>query len=247
MSSWNSTPRTGRRLAELAACVTLALAAQPAFAQATTEIATKLTAGVWAYVNADGKVLVSGSFTGVPPDTALLPEALAARLRFDFRTEDPVLGCGEPGMPRALTAGSPMTFEWTDNALAIHYESMDVERLVTMDGAPPDAAVPRTPNGYSTGRWDGSTLVISTSRLDERVVDLLGTPKSAEMTLEEQYTIDATNGETYLRLDLVMNDPKVFAAPYAWHFDFVLRPDWELMEYDCVERPVELTPGVVPN
>jgi hypothetical protein len=202
---------------------------------------------VWAYVNAEGDVLVSGSFTGVPPDTALLPDALAARQRFNFRTDDPVLGCGAPGMPRALTAGSPMTFAWTDGNLTIHYESMDVERVVTMDGAPPDEAIPRTPNGYATARWDGGTLVISTSRLDERVVDLLGTPKSATMTLEERYTIDAAGGDTYLRLDLVMNDPKVFVAPYAWHFDFVLRPDWELMEYDCVERPLELTPGVVPN
>ena len=236
-----------RLLGGLGAYVTLALAAHPALAQAPAEIATKLAAGVWAYVNADGEVLVSGSFTGVPPDAALLPDALAARQRFDFRTDDPVLGCGAPGMPRALTAGSPMTFAWTSNTLAIHYESMDVERVVAMDGAPPDEAVPRTPNGYATGRWDGSTLVISTSRLDERVVDLLGTPKSAAMTLEERYTIDETDGETYLRLDLVMNDPKVFAAPYTWHFDFVLRPDWELMEYDCIERPVELTPGVVPN
>jgi hypothetical protein len=202
---------------------------------------------VWAYVNPEGVVLVSGSFTGVPPDSALLPGALAERQRFDFRTDDPVLGCGAPGMPRALTAGSPMTFAWTDKGLAIRYESMDVERVVTMDGALPDEAIARTPNGYATGRWDGNTLVISTSRLDERVVDLLGTPKSAAMTLEERYTIDEADGETYLRLDLVMNDPKVFAAPYAWHFDFVLRPDWELMEYDCVERPVELTPGVVPN
>jgi hypothetical protein len=236
-----------RRLGSFAAGATLALAAHPALAQATDEIAPKLAAGVWAYVNAAGEVLVSGSFTGVPPDAALLPDALAARQRFDFRIDDPVLGCGAPGMPRALTAGSPMTFAWTDEVLTIHYESMDVERVVTMDGAPPDEAVPRTPNGYATGRWDGSTLVLSTSRLDERVVDLLGTPKSAAMTLEERYTIDETDRETYLRLDLVMNDPKVFAVPYAWHFDFVLRPDWELMEYDCVERPVELTPGVVPN
>jgi hypothetical protein len=236
-----------RRLGPFAVCVTLTLAAHSALAQTGAEVAARLAAGVWAYVNSEGEVLVSGSFTGVPPDTALLPAALAARRRFDFRTDDPVLGCGAPGMPRALTAGSPMTFAWKDDALTIHYESMDVERLVMMDGAPPDSAVARTPNGYATGRWEGSTLVIATSRLDERVVDLLGTPKSAAMTLEERYSIDDVDSETYLRLDLVMNDPQVFAAPYAWHFDFVLRPDWELMEYDCVERPVELTPGVVPN
>jgi hypothetical protein len=238
MSSWSR---------PFAACAALAFAACAARAQPPAELAAQLAAGVWAYVNAEGKVLVSGSFTGVPPNDVLLPDARAARERFDFRTDDPVLGCGQPGMPRALTAGSPMTFAWQDDVLTIHYESMDVERVIAMDGAPPDETVARTPNGYATGRWDGSTLVISTSRLDARVVDLLGTPKSAAMSLEERYTVDEAGGETYLRVDLLMHDPKVFAAPYAWHFDFVLRPDWELMEYDCVERPVELTPGVVPD
>jgi hypothetical protein len=242
MSSRNSGLR-----ARCAAGAALALAAQAALAQSEADVAAQLAAGVWAYVNADGEVLVSGSFTGVPPDSTLLPQALAARQSFDFRTDDPVLGCGSPGMPRALTAGSPMTFAWADGGLAIHYESMDVERVVVMDGVPPDATVPRTPNGFATGRWDGGTLVVSTSRLDTRVVDLLGTPKSDAMTLEERYTVEESGGETYLRVDLTMNDPKVFTAPYVWHFDFVLRPDWSLMEYECEERPVELTPGVVPH
>jgi hypothetical protein len=228
MSSWNSGHRR-RRFGHIAACSVLVLAMQPAAAQSPTEVAAKLAAGVWAYVNPDGEVLASGSFTGVPPDSVLLPDALAARRRFDFRTDDPVLGCGQPGMPRALTAGSPMTFAWAGDVLTIHYESMDVERVITMGGASPDETVTRTPNGYATGRWDGSALVISTSRLDER------------------YTVDEAEGETYLRVDLVMRDPNVFAAPYAWHFDFVLRPDWAIMEYDCLERPVELTPGVVPD
>src|SRR3970282_898164 len=173
-------------------------------------------------------------------------DALAARQSFDFRTDDPVLGCGAPGMPRAFTAGSPMTFTWSGGGadLTINYESMDVERIVDMSGEPPRADTPRTPNGHAIGRWDGDTLVIETSLLDGRVVDLLGTPKSDARTLEERYRIDTDGNETYLRVDLTMTDPEIFTAPYPWHFDFVLRPDWALMEYDCVERPVDLPPGV---
>jgi hypothetical protein len=216
-------------------------------AQPPSSVAAKLAEGVWAYVDADGKVVVSGSFLGVPPDSVLLPEALAARQEFDFRTDDPVLGCGAPGMPRAFTAGSPMTFTWTGDDLTIKYESMDVERVVHMDGAPPSATTARTPNGYASGRWEGDSLIIDTALLDTRVVDLLGTPKSDAMTLEERYTIDEADAETYLRVALTMTDPKTFTAPYAWNFEFVLRPDWELMEYACVERPAELTPGVIPE
>jgi len=215
--------------------------------QTSSEVTATLAAGVWAYVDADGEVVVSGSFLGVPPDSTLAPAALATRQAFDFRTEDPVLGCGEPGMPRALTAGSPMTFAWSGDELTIGYESMDVVRTVHMNAAPPPAGTPRTPNGYSVGHWDGEQLVIETTHLDTRIVDILGTPKGERMSLEERYAIDVRDAETYLRLDLTMTDPDTFVSPYEWRFDFVLRPDWELLEYACEERPVELTPGVVPD
>jgi hypothetical protein len=213
-------------------------------AQAQSPAAAKLAEGVWGYVDKDGKVVVSGSFLGVPPDSTLRPEAVAARNAFDFRVDDPVIGCGPPGMPRALTAASPMRFTWAGDDLRIQYESMDVERIVRMNATLPEARGERTPNGVSVGRWEADTLVIETALLDGRVVDMLGTPKGDAMRLEERYRIERDGDATYLRLDLTMDDPKTFVAPYVWHFDFVLRPDWELMEYDCVERPGELTPGL---
>ena len=212
------------------------------------EVAEKLAArGAWAFVNADGEVLPSGSFTGVPPDSAMTAAALARRQAFDFRTDDPVLGCGPPGMPRALTAASPMTFSWNQDLLIIRYESMDVTRIVFMDKDAVPPRTPRTPNGYALGRWEGDMLVIETSHLDDRTQDLLGTPKSDAMTLEERYALEEIDGETFLRLDLVMQDPVYFAEPYVWHLDFVLKPDWELLEYACEERPAELTPAAVPE
>jgi hypothetical protein len=42
-----------------------------------------------------------------------------------------------------------------------------------------------------------------------------------------------------------MTDPQTFSAPYDWPFDFVLRPDWAIMDYDCVERPAQRAPGTV--
>jgi hypothetical protein len=234
------------RLVLLASIV---LQAAPLPAQTPTQQATldKLTSGVWGYVDKSGKVLPSGSFTGSPPDSVLLPEALAKRQAFDFRKDDPALGCGEPGMPRALTAGSPMEFEIlaAEGDLEIRYESMDVRRRVIMTSRP--VPMTRTPNGTSFGVWDGDVLVIATNMLDDRVVDLLGTPKSDAMTLGERYRIEPVGPDTFLRVDLTMKDPNVFRERYVWHFDFVLRPDWEIMDYACEERPVELTPGVVPE
>jgi hypothetical protein len=230
----------GVSLASIAMCAR-AGAAVPA------EFADTLASGVWAYMTADGEVVVSGSFLGVPPDSMLLPEALAARRAFDFRRDDPVLGCGEPGMPRAFTAGSPMEFSWNGDSLTIHYESMDVVRAVDMARAAPPKDTPRSANGYAVGRWEDGALIVETSNLDGRVVDLLGTPKSDEMRLEERYRIETAGAETHLRVVLTMIDPGSFKEPYVWNFDFVLKPDWELLDYACEERPLELTPGVATD
>lgn len=140
-----------------------------------------------------------------------------------------------------------MTFSWNQDLLIIRYESMDVTRIIFMgkEEAPP--GTPRTPDGYARGRWDGDALVIETSHLDGRTQDLLGTPKSDAMTLEERYELEAVEADTFLRVDLIMRDSVYFREPYVWHFDFVLKADWALLEYACEERPAELTPGAVPD
>jgi hypothetical protein len=213
------------------------------------EVAAMLTApGAWAYVDEGGEVRPSGSFTGVPPESALTEAGLEQRASFDFRTDDPVLGCDAPGMPRALTAASPMTFSFDQDRLVIRYESMDVARDVFMNTDAVPANTPRTPNGFARAHWEpDDTLVIRTSNLDGRIQDLLGTPKSEAMTLEERYRVERIDGETRMHLDLIMTDPVYMVEPYTWTFEFVLKPDWGLLEYGCVERPVELTPGVVPE
>lgn len=228
----------------------LAASAAPGLASASpAEVAARLAApGAWAFVDESGAVRPSGSFTGVPPDDALTAAGLAMRERFDFTKDDPVLGCGSPGMPRALTAASPMTFTWNEDQLVIRYESMDVVRTVFMSTEQFPAATERSPNGYARGHWEADdTLVIETSHLDGRIQDLLGTPKSPDMTLEERYEIEDIAGETRLHLDLIMTDPAYLVEPYIWRFEFVLKPDWALLEYSCEERPAELTPGAVPN
>jgi hypothetical protein len=215
---------------------------------APDDVAAELAAeGVWAYLDATGEVRPSGSFTGIPPDSALTAAGLEKRTSFDFTTDDPVLGCGPPGMPRALTAASPMTFSWNQDLLIIRYESMDVTRIIFMekDAVPP--RTPSSPDGYAIGRWEGDTLVIETSHLDGRIQDLQGTPKSDAMTLVERYELEGENAEQVLRVDLIMQDPTYFSEPYVWHFDFVHKPDWALLEYACEERPAELTPGILPT
>ena len=49
------------------------------------------------------------------------------------------------------------------------------------------AEVPRTPLGYSVGEWEGSTLVVETTRLNEPYLNNVGAPMSPAAKLVERF------------------------------------------------------------
>ena len=68
-------------------------------------------------------------------------------------------------------------------------------------------------NGYSVGKWEGDTLVVTTVGLDDRQwVDAYGYPVSEKAVLEERYTRPTRNR---LRLDMTLTDPVNYTRP--WH------------------------------
>ena len=68
-------------------------------------------------------------------------------------------------------------------------------------------------NGYSVGKWEGDTLVVTTVGLDDRQwVDAFGYPVSDKAVLEERYSRPTPNR---LRLDMTLTDPVNYTRP--WH------------------------------
>jgi hypothetical protein len=89
--------------------------------------------------------------------------ALAARAEWD-ELENFLTRCEQPGMP--LTMMSPQEYELIDdgNTVRIRAQFFDTTRIVHMqDIASPDDQ-PFDHLGYSVGRWEGSTLVVETTR-----------------------------------------------------------------------------------
>ena len=65
--------------------------------------------------------------------------------------------------------------------------------------------------GYAVGRWDGNTLVVTSTGYDERTwIDHFGYPHSDQMVLEERYT--RINYDT-LELKMVLTDPSTTRSP----------------------------------
>jgi hypothetical protein len=87
-------------------------------------------------------------------------------------------------------------------------------RNVWMDGRqlPKEIDIPMW-NGYSVGRWEGDTLVVSSYGFEESTwLDHFGYPHSGEMRLEERYRRIAPD-----RLELVMTltDPVIYTKPWV--------------------------------
>jgi len=100
----------------------------------------------------------------------------------------------------------------------------------------PDAAAPgeNTQMGFSRGRFEGRTLVVETSRIQEQYFDPNGVPQSTEMTLVERFTPNAD----YTRLDyrIQVNDPVYFTEPFELTRYFTWRPEMTVVPYNCLER-----------
>ena len=127
----------------------------------------------------------------------------------------------------------------------ILHESWNRFRTVWMDGRPhptPDAL--HTWQGFSTGRWVGNALEITTTHIKESRTRRNGIEHSDEAELVEFLT---RHGD-YLTFISILNDPHSLEEPYIHTRHFVLDTNQVIRPYPCrgaVE--IDREQGVVPH
>jgi len=163
-------------------------------------------------------------------DYPLLAAAVAVRDEYD--PGDQVLrGCTKWTMPRLMANPLPMEFVRSDGNILMRFEEDDNVRIIHMNGGAPVPSTELSALGYSTGRWEGETLVIETSRLEPERFDDEGTPFSAALQLTERFSV-SENGE---RLDYVLaiNDPNTFSESFERKRVWEWRPEIVVGSYNC--------------
>ncbi len=107
-------------------------------------------------------------------------------------------------------------------------------RQIFTDGRP----LPQDPqpsfNGYSSGKWEGDTLVAKTSGFQDGIwLDRKGSPLTEAGTLIERF-----HRVNYGKLDieLTVDDPKAYTAPWTVTLHQILKPDTDLLDYICLEN-----------
>jgi hypothetical protein len=147
---------------------------------------------------------------------------------------DPNVHCMPRGAPRIWTDDYYKRIVQIPDRVVILTERNMQYRQIFTDGRP----LPRDPNptwnGYSTGRWDADTLVVQTTGFkDDLWLDAFGNPLSSAGKLTEK--IRRPNYGT-LEVEMTIDDPKSYTAPWTVTLRQPLVLDSELLDYYCLEN-----------
>jgi hypothetical protein len=113
------------------------------------------------------------------------------------------------------------------------YERFTQFRQIFTDGRPLPADPEPSFFGYSTGKWEGDTLVVQTIGFrDDLWADLSGSPITESAKVTERFRRPDYG---HLEIEITVNDPKAYTAPWTVRVNQVISIETELMELICVD------------
>jgi hypothetical protein len=129
---------------------------------------------------------------------------------------DPLGTANPPGLFRTLVYPRPWQFIQATGQIVQLFEWGKHWRTIWTDGREVAEEIVSGPfwYGYSVGRWEGDTLVVTTNNLDGRQwMDEWGTPISEyDATIEERWR--RVDDET-LELTITVIDPELYSRPWT--------------------------------
>jgi hypothetical protein len=183
---------------------------------------------VWASNQGD----LGSAFRPTAP-LALTEAAEKAVAAFDPVNDSTEKGCTPKGMPRLMSQPPPMQFIDRGDTILLRMEEYDTVRTIHMTVAADPDTQPRTPLGYSIGRWDGKTLVVETRRVNAPYLSPSGEPLGVGARFVERFTPTADGS----RLDytLTVTDPDSLTEPAEFTRSWVARPGEQVLPFKCAE------------
>jgi hypothetical protein len=175
-------------------------------------------------------------------DVATYPLTEAARAafaKFDIVAQNPTANCAPKGMPTIMEQPYPIELLPLDGGdILLRIEEYDLERTIFMDSRvtrEDTAELPASsPLGFSTGAWDGRTLVVTTRRVSWPYFSQIGIPQSPGVEIVERFA--PTEDGSRLDYSLTVTDPPTFTAPVRLSTYWIYVPGVELLPYRCAER-----------
>ena len=163
-------------------------------------------------------------------DLPLTPSAAAARTAFDPVADEPTANCAPKGMPFIMEQPYPVEFVKDGDDILMRMEEYDTVRRISMPGSGLRAEGWAL-LGRSRGRWDGATLVVTTTDIRYPWFNATGIPLGPNATTEERFTLNADGSR--LEYTMVVTDPATFTAPVTLRKAWEWRPGEQVRPYEC--------------
>ena len=186
---------------------------------------------------------VSDGTQGRAPDApSLTPEYMAkwemmrkSRMAGSYEFDNNAK-CLPPGMPAMMGMPYGMEVMQTKDKITFFSELNDALRRVYLDGRKPTPKILDDPTyaGYSTGHWEGDTLVVDTVALHTSSFIEGFTPHSDAMTVKERIRFI---GPGVLEDRITVTDPKALTKPWETVRTYrkAMPGNDQLREFACAE------------
>jgi len=213
--------------------------------------------GIWGLSCPVGNAIVGG-FAGqpnvycatevaIPPEFGNIGQALkdglpyqpwaaelVKRTRADNRPNDPLTHCLPTGIVRLHVFPLFRKIVQIPGLLVILNELNASYRQIFTDGRPQPADPNPSWNGYSSGKWEGDTLVVETTGFRDGLwLDTGGSPLTDAARITERFR--RVNYGT-LKIALTIDDPKAYTRPWTIQVTQIIVLNTDLLDYVCLEN-----------
>ncbi len=172
-----------------------------------------------------------------------LTEAAQAKLAsFDRSVDDPSMRCVPTGLIRTAESQAPLEIVEQEHQVLMLWEQFNVVRRIYLDGRTAPDWWPLTPLGFSTGRWDGDTLVVETTQLAAHLLNDDGTPFSGGPGTRILERFRGVGDR--IEAEFTVEDPAFLQRPATRTFTYNRVPDQMMLDFRC--DPLDATGWRLP-
>jgi len=148
--------------------------------------------------------------------------------------DDPTTRCLPGGIVKIHTTPLLSKFVQVPGLVVILNERDASYRQIFTDGRPLPAVELPTFNGFSSGKWEGDTLVVeSTGFKDGMWLDRNGSPMTDAARITER--IRRVNYGK-MEIEITVDDPKAYTMPFTVKLNHFIVLDTDLLAYYCLEN-----------
>jgi hypothetical protein len=159
--------------------------------------------------------------------------------RAQYGKDDPGSHCMPTGIVKLHTTALLKKIIQTPGLLVILNERNVEFRQIFTDGRPLPSDPDPTYNGFSTGKWEGDTLVVQTNGIrDGEWLDRAGSPLTDAAKITEKFRRPNYGN---LEIELTVDDPKAYTAPWTVKLHQTIVLNTEFFDYYCIDNEKDMT------